>query len=634
MGAGTWSEALVRLVTAASAASSGGSSFAHRRGDGNALLTSPRRPGHNRYAGGRHQQRRPPMRGGASPSPDGSSLFDGVYAKIAVSRWGANFVAEGESSAAPEGTPSGGVDGSAAGLEGGPEGGGIGFTDGLRQPISAVSSISALSGAMSGLDVLRAHPLHGGVSNSSSSSGGSNSGGSNSGGSQLVISGSRKAMDIIRASGGPLGGGEDDSPHTPTPRTVSAAMRDCLGGSPSHAWALPPFARPTYTLSTLGPIHVTGPFGAPSVQLENYSHFLLIAGGIGITPIASLHYALVAGLPVRHHALPSFPTLSTLGAGSVTGGAGAGGGTGAGSSWLGGCFTSCCRRRRGRLASSREATSASSSASTTPTPAAAAYGSTSKNGGDTPIAHSSSNVSSSHCTPLPGSASRLRSVTTAWSVREPGLVEAFAPLLLPQMRGAPPRATAAASASAHTPGGKAGGVISSGKAGWEGGGDGGGGADPEAGTMQGAEGAFDTPSIDVRIYSGSASVVAPPISHPAAGHGGSSSGGQQLHHRSAARKTTDPFEPLRSSSNSGNDSGSGGSSTSASGDAPRLPSSGGSIGSNLDDIKVLAAVVRRDSDALANPLHFLPSLTTSTHSGGTAGGDYFGDGAAVKGGSD
>lgn len=41
-----------------------------------------------------------------------------------------------------------------------------------------------------------------------------------------------------------------------------------------------------------------GAFGRPSVQLENYKHFILVAGGIGITPIAPMHYALLHGLPV------------------------------------------------------------------------------------------------------------------------------------------------------------------------------------------------------------------------------------------------------------------------------------------------------------------------------------------------
>jgi predicted ferric reductase len=38
---------------------------------------------------------------------------------------------------------------------------------------------------------------------------------------------------------------------------------------------------------------VSGPFGIPTLPLNAYDHFVLIAGGIGITPIASLHEQLV-----------------------------------------------------------------------------------------------------------------------------------------------------------------------------------------------------------------------------------------------------------------------------------------------------------------------------------------------------
>jgi predicted ferric reductase len=39
---------------------------------------------------------------------------------------------------------------------------------------------------------------------------------------------------------------------------------------------------------------VSGPFGIPTLPLNAYDHFVLIAGGIGITPIASLHEQIMA----------------------------------------------------------------------------------------------------------------------------------------------------------------------------------------------------------------------------------------------------------------------------------------------------------------------------------------------------
>lgn len=50
------------------------------------------------------------------------------------------------------------------------------------------------------------------------------------------------------------------------------------------------------------PVHIAGPFGAPSLQLDKYKHFVLFAGGIGITPIAPLHYTLSRGLPITKYA--------------------------------------------------------------------------------------------------------------------------------------------------------------------------------------------------------------------------------------------------------------------------------------------------------------------------------------------
>jgi hypothetical protein len=51
-------------------------------------------------------------------------------------------------------------------------------------------------------------------------------------------------------------------------------------------------------------ILVTGPFGRASVQLERYRHFVLLAGGIGVTPIAPLHYCLARGYPVVTYVSP------------------------------------------------------------------------------------------------------------------------------------------------------------------------------------------------------------------------------------------------------------------------------------------------------------------------------------------
>jgi predicted ferric reductase len=43
-------------------------------------------------------------------------------------------------------------------------------------------------------------------------------------------------------------------------------------------------------------MYVYGPFGRLSLHIDRYEHVLLVAGGIGITPIASLHYSLQNGL--------------------------------------------------------------------------------------------------------------------------------------------------------------------------------------------------------------------------------------------------------------------------------------------------------------------------------------------------
>lgn len=43
---------------------------------------------------------------------------------------------------------------------------------------------------------------------------------------------------------------------------------------------------------------VSGPLGRPSVQLERYSHVVLIAGGIGITAVVPVFEATARGLPL------------------------------------------------------------------------------------------------------------------------------------------------------------------------------------------------------------------------------------------------------------------------------------------------------------------------------------------------
>jgi hypothetical protein len=65
----------------------------------------------------------------------------------------------------------------------------------------------------------------------------------------------------------------------------------------SHAYALPGGAPRVDLLARARlPAFAMGPFGQPSVALHRYQHFLLVAGGIGITPVAGLHYALVRRL--------------------------------------------------------------------------------------------------------------------------------------------------------------------------------------------------------------------------------------------------------------------------------------------------------------------------------------------------
>ena len=79
-------------------------------------------------------------------------------------------------------------------------------------------------------------------------------------------------------------------------RSPSASpVEVALEGSP-HPFAVPQDVDP----KRIGPVLVTGPFGHVSLQLSHYSHFILIGGGIGITPIAALHHAIVHGLPIDH----------------------------------------------------------------------------------------------------------------------------------------------------------------------------------------------------------------------------------------------------------------------------------------------------------------------------------------------
>jgi len=56
-------------------------------------------------------------------------------------------------------------------------------------------------------------------------------------------------------------------------------------------------------------VAVAGPFGMPSLQLANYRHFVLVAGGIGITPIASLHHALVQAQSVTEDGVPALQAV-------------------------------------------------------------------------------------------------------------------------------------------------------------------------------------------------------------------------------------------------------------------------------------------------------------------------------------
>lgn len=130
------------------------------------------------------------------------------------------------------------------------------------------------------------------------------------------------------------------------------------------------------TLQRLFTVKIAGPFGYPSVQLQRYQHFVLVAGGIGITPIAPLHYSLVSNLSVAEP--PS--TIARL------------------FQWMaGGCTDpkSSARRRAGRRRNRFAPLS----------------GGIGGSDGD------SEDVAD------------VKTLTTVWAVREPGILSAFAPLL-------------------------------------------------------------------------------------------------------------------------------------------------------------------------------------------------------------
>lgn len=79
------------------------------------------------------------------------------------------------------------------------------------------------------------------------------------------------------------------------PGTVTPAAAN--GGSMTSAMGAPPPPLPAGMPS----VRVFGPFGRLSLQIGRYAHVLLVAGGIGITPIASLHYALINRVPLPGH---------------------------------------------------------------------------------------------------------------------------------------------------------------------------------------------------------------------------------------------------------------------------------------------------------------------------------------------
>lgn len=131
----------------------------------------------------------------------------------------------------------------------------------------------------------------------------------------LVSSTLKKVAEAERARGG---GFIVDAPTQLRVNVTSrvASARGCgafaggPGGASAHAWPapvggalLPP---PFMDSSEPSPLHglirawATGPFGVASLHLPSFSHFVLFAGGVGATPLVTLHQALVRGLPVEH----------------------------------------------------------------------------------------------------------------------------------------------------------------------------------------------------------------------------------------------------------------------------------------------------------------------------------------------
>lgn len=131
-------------------------------------------------------------------------------------------------------------------------------------------------------------------------------------------------------------------------------------------------------------VRVFGPFGRLSLQIGRYANVLLVAGGIGITPIASLHYALINRVPLPGHFDPVDDGDDHTGDGSKS--------------------RSCCSGSNGCWRS---------------------------------IAGDDSPHAAPHRSPL-------RSLMTVWTARGNSLIQEFAPLLLP----APIPATAAAAEAA------------------------------------------------------------------------------------------------------------------------------------------------------------------------------------------
>jgi hypothetical protein len=83
-------------------------------------------------------------------------------------------------------------------------------------------------------------------------------------------------------------------------RFLEAAGVQQPGSKPASSNAMPTGLQPATTTRTpaavprsLPRVYVFGPFSRLSMQIDRYAHVLLVAGGIGITPIASLHYSLL-----------------------------------------------------------------------------------------------------------------------------------------------------------------------------------------------------------------------------------------------------------------------------------------------------------------------------------------------------